>query len=256
MSYGYQLNEDTILSCLKNINCDFVRENHNKKLKTAKDILGLNIIIRDGIINTPIINLHKLSNIFEKHADENFKLKVNAGISIPKFSKYLINKGLTGYEGLVGFPGSLGGGIVMNISSYSSCISDYLVSVEYIDENGELLSLNKSEINFGFRKFYQSTKSDKTVYLYDRGFAQSQEISAIMRKSEGMAIDPDQKTLYLAEEKPEKSQFGNLKKMRYIAAFDLETGRFLNRLFGVSVINDSIVEGVFRKAVEGISVFE
>ena len=115
----------------------------------------------------------------------------------------------------------------------------------------------KNEVrNFGFRKFYQSTKSDKTVYLYDRGFAQSQEITAIMRKSEGMAIGPDQKTLYVAEEKPQKSQFGNLDKMRYIAAFDLETGRFLNRLFGVSVKNDSIVGGVFKNSVEGISVFE
>ena len=40
-----------------------------------------NIIIRDGKINTPIINLHKLSGIFEKHTDENFKFKVNAGAS-------------------------------------------------------------------------------------------------------------------------------------------------------------------------------
>ena len=111
-----------------------------------------NIIIRDGIINTPIINLHKLSDIFEKRTHEELKLKVNAGTSIIKLSKYLINKGITGCEGLVGIPGTLGGGIVMNTSSYGSCISDYLVSVEYIDENGELFSLNKSEINFGFRK--------------------------------------------------------------------------------------------------------
>ena len=126
----------------------------------------------------------------------------------------------------------------------------------YVIDMAKYVFMKNEVRNFGFRKFYQSTKSNKTVYLYDRGFAQSQEITTIMRKSEGMTISPDQKTLYLAEEKPEKSQFGNLKKMRYIAAFDLETGRFLNRLFGVSVKNDSIVEGVFKKAVEGISVFE
>ena len=126
-----------------------------------------NIIIRDGIINTPIINLHKLSNIFEKRTHEEFKLKVNAGISIPKFSKYLVNKGITAYEGLVGIPGTLGGGIVMNISSYGSCISDYLISVECIDENGELFSLNKSEINFSFRK---SLFQDKKYLILNINF--------------------------------------------------------------------------------------
>ena len=91
-------------------------------------------------------------NMGRKFLNEGFKLKVNAGASITKFSKYLTNKGITGCEGLVGIPGTLGGSIVMNASSYSSCISDYLVSVEYIDVKGKLFSLKKNEINFGFRK--------------------------------------------------------------------------------------------------------
>ena len=148
--------------CIKLIK--FFHEN-----KFAFYVLGniSNIIIRDGIINTPIINLHKLSDIFEKQTHEEFKLKVNAGTSIPKFSKYLINRGITGYEGLIGIPGTLGGGIVMNTSSYASCISDYLVSVEYIDENGELFSLNKSEINFSFRK---SLFQDKKCLILNINF--------------------------------------------------------------------------------------
>ena len=111
-----------------------------------------NIIIRDGEINTPIINLYKYSRIFEKQINEGFEIKVNAGSSVSKFSNYLVNKGITGCEGLVGIPGTLGGCVVMNASSYGSCISDYLVSVEYMKANGTLSFLNKDEINFGFRK--------------------------------------------------------------------------------------------------------
>ena len=138
---------DSEIDCVKLI--QFFYEN-----KFEFYVLGniSNIIIRDGAIVTPIINLYKLSSIFENKTDEGFKLKVNAGTSITKFSKYLTNKGITGCEGLVGIPGTLGGSIVMNASSYSSCISDYLVSVEYIDVKGKLFSLNKNEINFGFRK--------------------------------------------------------------------------------------------------------
>ena len=150
------------MDCVKLIK--FFREN-----KFAFYVLGniSNIIIRDGEILTPMINLYKLSDIFENQTHEGYRLKVNAGASIQKLSKYLINKGIIGFEGLIGFPGTLGGGIVMNTSSYGSCISDYLVSVEYIDENGKLLSLNKSEINFGFRK---SLFQDKKCLILNINF--------------------------------------------------------------------------------------
>jgi UDP-N-acetylmuramate dehydrogenase len=111
-----------------------------------------NIIIRDGNIFTPIINLQNLSNIKENKINNELILTVNAGTSMTKFSKFVSNKGFTGSEGLVGIPGSVGGGIVMNAGSYGSCISDFLTSVECLDVNGELINLNKNELHFNFRK--------------------------------------------------------------------------------------------------------
>ena len=52
-----------------------------------------------------------------------------------------------------------------------------------------------------------------------------------------------------------QSQFGNVNKKRYIAAFDLETGRFLNQLIGVTMKNDSIIDGYFNDSVEGLSTY-
>ena len=109
--------------------------------------------------------------------------------------------------------------------------------------------------NFGFRKFKKFEKEGRITYEYDRSFAQTQEITKVMRKSEGMTISEDQTTLYIAEEKPYPGQFGNMTKKRYIAAFDLESGRFLDRLFGVTIENDSITGGYFNDSVEGLSVF-
>ena len=45
-------------------------------------------------------------------------------------------------------PGSLGGGIVMNSGCYENEISKILVSVEVIDENGEIFEIEKDKINF------------------------------------------------------------------------------------------------------------
>ena len=111
-----------------------------------------NIIIRDGNIFTPVINLHNLSSINETKENGNLTLKVEAGTSMTKFSKFVTNKGFTGCEGLVGIPGSVGGGIVMNAGSYGACISDFLVSVECLDCNGELRFFKKDELHLEFRR--------------------------------------------------------------------------------------------------------
>ena len=47
----------------------------------------------------------------------------------------------------------------MNASSYNSCISDYLTSVEFFEIDGNKKTLKKHELNFGFRKsFFQNKK--------------------------------------------------------------------------------------------------
>ena len=108
--------------------------------------------------------------------------------------------------------------------------------------------------NFGFRKFRWDATEDGGEYHYDSDFANTQEITTIMRKSEGMAISESRNLLFVAEEKPAKNQFGNTEKYRYIAAFDLSTGKFMNRLYGVEMRGDSIVSGYCAESIEGLSV--
>ena len=109
--------------------------------------------------------------------------------------------------------------------------------------------------NFGFRKFKQVNNDGAISYAYDLEFSDTQEITTVMRKSEGMAISENQKTLFIAEEKPQVGQFGNVSKKRYVGTFNLEDGRFLDRLIGVTMKNDSIVSGYFNESVEGICTF-
>ena len=105
--------------------------------------------------------------------------------------------------------------------------------------------------NFGFRKFRREGSS----FRYDTEFAASQEVTQVMRKSEGMFIDDARRWLFIAEEKPLKNQFGNSAKYRYVALFDLDTGKFLERLLGVTMQNGSIVSGLIDDSVEGVRLF-
>lgn len=108
--------------------------------------------------------------------------------------------------------------------------------------------------NFGFRKFKKIASGDKVSYAYDNEFATTQEVTTIMRKSEGLAISEEKGLLFVAEEKPSVDQFGNTNKYRYIAAFDLQTGKFLDRLIGVTMENGAIIDGTTDESIEGLSV--
>ena len=138
----------------KNINecSNLLKYFNNKKIHFY--ILGnqSNTIIRDGYIFTPIINLKNIDNLRIFDEKNGIKVVVGSGVSIPRFSKTLSKKGYTGTEGLLGIPGSIGGGICMNASSYESYLSNYLTNVNLMDIEGRVFNLKKKELEFGWRK--------------------------------------------------------------------------------------------------------
>ena len=71
-----------------------------------------------------------------------------------------------------------------------------------------------------------------------------------------MVIDEKRGLLLIAEEKPSTDQFGNSKKKRYVAIFELKTGKFLNKLYGVNREDGSIVDGYFYDSVEGLALLD
>ena len=112
-----------------------------------------NVIFRDGIIKTPIINLKKYNQInVDQSQNDIIKINVCCGISIFKFVTFISNNlKISGLEGLVGIPGSIGGAIYMNASSYDSYISEFLKEVEVVNKEGHLKRLNIKEIEMEWR---------------------------------------------------------------------------------------------------------
>ena len=89
---------------------------------------------------------------------------MRAGVPIPRFSKNIIKKGYTGAEGLLGIPGSIGGGICMNASSYESEVTSYLSNVRVINEKGLQINLNKDELKLGWRNSFIKNKKYLIIY--------------------------------------------------------------------------------------------
>lgn len=109
---------------------------------------GSNLLVSDDGIRGAVINLEKgLSSI----SAEGNVVAAEAGVRLPRFVDFCIQRGLKGVEMLPGIPGTLGGAVVMNAGAYEGEISDHLVEVEVL-RNGEILRVKKEDAGFSYRR--------------------------------------------------------------------------------------------------------
>ena len=108
---------------------------------------GSNVIFKDEGFDGVII---KSSNLKDFNITGTM-LTCGAGVLMTACSKALQEKGLSGLEFCYGIPGNIGGGLYMNAGAYGGEISSCLISVTYIDENGEINTINKDECEYAYR---------------------------------------------------------------------------------------------------------
>ena len=118
-----------------------------------------------------------LDNLNEIKID-NDKVEAESGIILTKFINTLINNNLGGLENLYGLPGTLGGAIHGNAGCYGGIISDYLVSVTYL-ENDCIKTLNKENCEFLYRD--SIFKHDKNKIILSAKFELIKKDKTIMQ---------------------------------------------------------------------------
>ena len=125
-----------LISLLKTEDYDYVLGNCSNILFSSNDI-DVNIIFTEKI-NSYFIN--------------GCRVHVSCGTKGPMISSECQKNSLSGFEFLIGFPGSFGGMIYMNSSAHNQAISDCIVSVDvYNPETKEIFNLKKDELGFTYR---------------------------------------------------------------------------------------------------------
>ncbi|WP_169449837.1 FAD-binding protein [Paludibacterium yongneupense] len=107
-----------------------------------------NLLIRSGELNTIVISLKEFRDIDFMDG----YVCVGAGVLLPVLAREMETKGYAGFSGLYGVPGSIGGGIFMNASCYGNAVSDYLIDVTFLTEDGDIRVLKRDELSFSWRK--------------------------------------------------------------------------------------------------------
>lgn len=108
---------------------------------------GSNVIFNDQGFKGVIIK----SQGFNDCSFDGTKAYFGAGVSMTYAAKLCGEKGLSGIEFCYGIPGNIGGGIFMNAGAYGGEISQNIVYVKYLDENGDPQTICKADCSFGYR---------------------------------------------------------------------------------------------------------
>jgi len=124
--------------------CGYLRKNgvDFKVIGSTSNVVLLDDIDYSIIISTKLITNIELSREV---------VTVGSGYQLSEFVRVAAINSATGFEGLEGIPGSIGGAVWMNAGAYGYSISDYLESVCYIAENGDVLTATKDDCNFSYR---------------------------------------------------------------------------------------------------------
>ena len=113
---------------------------------------GSNLLCSDEGFDGVIIEIGKgMEQISIEWASENAIVTAQAGVSLSSLAARLAKEGLTGFEFAGGIPGTLGGAIAMNAGAYGGEIKDCILSARVLTEQGEIRTLDKAELELGYR---------------------------------------------------------------------------------------------------------
>ena len=85
----------------------------------------------------------------DRHVDP--RLIAWCGATLPNIVRTAQELGWSGLEGLVGVPGSVGGGVAMNAGGRPGCVWDVVESVRVLTAEGELVDRPRAECSPGYR---------------------------------------------------------------------------------------------------------
>lgn len=157
----------------------FITQNHKSALQMIVIGAGSNIIIRDSGIAGVVI---KLGGYFTNITLNDDHIVVGAGCLNFNLAKFCQINSIQGLEFLVGIPGTIGGGIIMNAGAYGFEFKDILLSVEAVDNAGNVMQINAQDICFEYRKSNLPPNLIITKGIFARKMGNKDDIARLMNE--------------------------------------------------------------------------
>jgi len=116
---------------------------------------GSNLLVSDYGIRGCVLKLGmEMSSIA---LEENDTVSCLAGTPFSALSVFAMKNALAGLEFAYGIPGTTGGALFMNAGAYGGELKDVILSAEHIDSNGNIVTLQKNDMQLGYRSSVYSS---------------------------------------------------------------------------------------------------
>jgi UDP-N-acetylmuramate dehydrogenase len=109
--------------------------------------LGANLLVRDAGYDGAVLNLSGLRSV----RISGDRIRCEGGAPLARVAKEAMKHGLSGVEGLVGIPATIGGAVFMNAGGREGEIADVVESIAAVDRRGRLHRLTRDQVGFRYR---------------------------------------------------------------------------------------------------------
>lgn len=168
----------------------FIMPSSNEEVKQVIDLCkesgilyyvignGSNLLVSDKGYRGAIIQMYRG---FADVTVDGKEITASAGASLAKIANVALDNELAGFEFAAGIPGTLGGACVMNAGAYGGEMKDVLKSVTVINQEGEIITIPREDLELGYRTSIIAKKGyvvlEAVIELHD---GKKEEIKAIM----------------------------------------------------------------------------
>jgi UDP-N-acetylmuramate dehydrogenase len=124
---------------------------HARKKRIPLFILGkgTNLIVGDRGIRGWVVSLTEGMKAIDREGEV---VEAGAGATLQRLVQFSVQRGLTGIEAFTGIPGTVGGGLAMNAGAWGLEMKDVLLSVSFLDEDGEVVERSRPRLKFAYRR--------------------------------------------------------------------------------------------------------
>ena len=137
---------------------------HQSKIPVIFIGSGSNLLICDQGYNGIVISLKKS---FKKISiTANAQIKAESGVMLGTMVKKAMSEHITGFESLIGVPGTLGGALIMNAGAFGGEISKCFDNAKMMTIKGEIKTYTKKDVDFSYRH----SSFDKNEILIEATF--------------------------------------------------------------------------------------
>lgn len=144
----------------------YIQPTSGSQLESVVKYLIVNSIKFLVVGHTSNLYIHNETNVdvivstnrCNKYEIRENEILCEAGVGVIKLANDCVNKGIKGFEYLTGLPGTVAGALYNNSSCYQNSISELLIDLKFITDEGRTVTLYPDDLNYRFRTSYLKEK--------------------------------------------------------------------------------------------------